>query len=131
MRITADTNLLVRILTEDDPEQSARAEAIIAAAELVALPTSMLCELVWVLTRNYKVPAPDICNALRRLIMSDSVAYDRPAVETGLAVLEGGGDFADGVIARDGARLGGDLFVSFDREAVRLVKANGIDARRP
>jgi predicted nucleic-acid-binding protein len=131
VRITADTNLLVRALTDDDPEQSARAKAVLAAAELVALPTPMLCELVWVLTRNYRVPAPDICDALRRLLKSENVAYDRLAAEAGPAVLENGGDFADGVIARDGARLGGGIFMSFDREAIRLVKAHGIEAREP
>ena len=131
MRITADTNLLVRVLMEDDLEQSARAGTLIAAAELVALPTPMLCELVWVLARNYRVSTLDIGQALRRLIQPDNVVCDRPAVESGLALLDGGGDFADGVIAHDGARLGGDMFISFDREAVKLVTAHGLAAREP
>ncbi len=52
---------------------------------------------------------------------------DRPAVEAGLVVLEAGGDFADGVIAFDGRRLGGWTFASFDRKAVELVAASGGD----
>ena len=39
-----------------------------------------------------------------------------------------GGDFADGIIAFDGRRLGGTVFVSFDRRAVALVERNGGEA---
>jgi hypothetical protein len=52
---------------------------------------------------------------------------DRPAVEAGLAVLAAGGDFADGVIAFDGRRLGGSVFTSFDRRAVELIAATGAE----
>jgi predicted nucleic-acid-binding protein len=52
-----------------------------------------------------------------------------PAVETGLAVLDQGGDFADGVIAYEGAWLGAQEFVSFDKQAVKLLKAQGKRAR--
>jgi predicted nucleic-acid-binding protein len=50
---------------------------------------------------------------------------DRPAVEAGLAFLDHGGDFADGVIAHQGYELGGDVFVSFDKNAVGLVEEIG------
>lgn len=58
---------------------------------------------------------------IRSLLDGATVQVDRPAVEAGLAVLEAGGDFADGVIAFDGRRLGGGVFVSFDRKAVELI----------
>jgi predicted nucleic-acid-binding protein len=47
-------------------------------------------------------------------------------VEAGLAQLEAGGDFADGVIAHQGQWLGGDVFVSFDRQAVGLLRGQGV-----
>jgi predicted nucleic-acid-binding protein len=50
---------------------------------------------------------------------------NRPAAEAGLALLEAGGDFADGVIAYEGHWLGADTFVSFDKKAVRRVEAQG------
>lgn len=53
----------------------------------------------------------------------------RQAVEAGLAVLEAGGDFADGVIAHEGNWLGADAFVTFDKKAVALLKAQNILAR--
>ena len=45
-----------------------------------------------------------------------------PAVLAGLALLDAGGDFADGVIAFEGELLGGAEFVSFDRQAVGLLR---------
>ncbi len=50
---------------------------------------------------------------------------NRPAVEAGLALLEAGGDFADGIMAHEGKWLGGETFVSFDRQAVKLLSEQG------
>jgi predicted nucleic-acid-binding protein len=58
-----------------------------------------------------------------------NVVVDRPAAEAGLAQLEAGGDFADGAIAFEGSWLGAEVFVSFDKEAVELLKAQGQSAR--
>ncbi len=122
MRITADTNVLVRAITGDDPHQSEVAQTELANAELVALTLPTLCELAWVLSRSYRIPPQGIVDTFKRLICSDNVSVDRPAVEAGLTVLEAGGDFADGVIAYEGERLGADTYVSFDRKAVDLVR---------
>jgi predicted nucleic-acid-binding protein len=61
---------------------------------------------------------------------ASNVQANRPAVDAGLAVLEAGGDFADGVIAFEGQWLGGETFVSFDKQAVGLLQAQGQKARR-
>ena len=128
MNIVPDTNVLLRASIGDDPKQSLLAIAMLQQAEIVALTIPSLCEFGWVLARLYKRDKPDIARAVRQLIDSDTVQTDRPAVEAGLAMLEAGGDFADGVIAFDGRRLGGAVFVSFDRQAVSLVKRNGGEA---
>ena len=129
MRITADTNVLVRAITGDDARQSRIAQAQLARAEVVALATPALCELVWVLSQGYEIASTDIAEAIRRLTESANVVANRPAVEAGLALLEAGGDFADGVIAYEGSWLGAETFVSFDRKAVKLMQANGASAR--
>ncbi len=129
MKITADTNVLVRAMTGDDAKQSRIAQAELANADMVSLALPALCELVWVLSRGYRIPAPDIAKAIRRLIDAANVAVNRPAVAAGLALLEAGGDFADGVIAYEGNWLGAEAFVSFDRQAVELVTAQGHAAR--
>ena len=131
MKITADTNILVRVVTEDDPVQSKRAQEILAAAELVAMPLSALTEMCWVLERVYNFPKLEVARAVRTLTNASNVAVDIPAVESGLMLLDEGGDFADGVIAQEGLWLGAGTFVSFDRKAIRLLQAAGLSAREP
>jgi len=129
MKITADTNVLVRAVTEDDEQQSRAAQKALRRAELVAVTMPALCELVWVLSQGYKIPTSDIAEAIRRLINGANVIVNRPAAEAGLALLDAGGDFADGVIAFEGNWLGADTFVSFDRKAVRLMETQGESVR--
>lgn len=129
MNLTADTNVLVRAITGDDPKQSKAAQQALERADLVALTTPTLCELVWVLSQGYKIGPAEIAGVIRGLMGSANVAAHRPAVKAGLALLEAGGDFADGAIALEGRRLGGETFVSFDKKAVKLLAARGQDAR--
>jgi len=128
VKIAPDTNVLVRALVADDPKQSKLAQAALANAERVAVTPPALCELVWVLSRGYGVANADISAAIRRLIASASVEADRPLIEVGLAMLDAGGDFADAIIAFEGAALGADTFASFDKDAVKLLKKQGQNA---
>ncbi|MDR3428088.1 type II toxin-antitoxin system VapC family toxin [Silvimonas sp.] len=121
MKITADTNVLVRLVMADDETQNKIAVKAIERASLVAISTHSLCEFAWVLDRRYGVPRADIAGAIRGLIEARNVAVNRPAVEAGLSLLDAGGDFADGVIAYDGNWLGGEIFLSFDKKAVTLL----------
>ena len=129
MRITADTNVLVRAIVGDHERQSSLAQRELAGAESVAITLPALCELVWVLSQGYKMPTADIAEALRRLVNASNVSMNRPAVEAGLALLDAGGDFADGIIAFEGRWLGGEEFVSFDRKAVTLLTVQREPAR--
>ena len=128
MKITADTNVLVRALAEDHAEQSKVAQLALRKADIVALTIPTLCELVWVL-RGYKIRPSDIAETIRGLLNSANIVVSRPTVEAGLAMLDAGGDFADGVIAYEGNWLGADTFVSFDKQAEKLMEAQGVAAR--
>ena len=128
MRITADTNVLVRAVVADDPAQSQAAIASLRGAEQIAVAVPALCELVWVLRRVYAFPVAEISAAIRALMEAGNVSLDRAAVEEGLSQLEAGGDFADAVIAHQGQWVGGDTFLSFDRQAVALLQQRGIAA---
>ena len=66
MKITADTNVLVRAITGDDERQGKLAQAELAKADAIALALPALCELVWVLSQAYKVCAADIGEAILR-----------------------------------------------------------------
>lgn len=126
MRVTADTNLLVRVVTGDDETQARIAHHILARAELVAIPIPALCEFVWVLEFTYRYSTEQVVAAVRAIIDAPNVVTDRSAVEAGLAVQAEGGDFSDAVIAESGRSLGGGVFVSFDRRAVDRISRIGL-----
>lgn len=129
MKVTVDTNVLVRAVARDDSVQGDAAARLLTGAELIAVALPCLCEFVWVLRSIYGFPTSAVAAALRALLAAANVEVNRPAVEAGLSVLEAGGDFADGVIAYEGSWLGGGTFVSFDKKAVALLAAQGQPAR--
>ncbi len=129
MRITADTNILVRAVVRDNPKQAAAASKALRESDIVAVTLSCLCEFVWVLGRVYKFRNDVIASAIETLLASSNIQADRQAVGVGLSVLKSGGDFADGIIAHEGRWLGGETFVSFDKQAVSLITALGERAR--
>ncbi len=125
MKISVDTNVLARAVLNDDPTQSRAARKLLKESALIAVALPCLCELVWVLRQGAKLPKDDVATAVRSLMNAGNVVVNRPAAELGLAVLEAGGDFADGVVAYEGAWLGGETFVSFDKNAVTLLSGQG------
>ncbi len=129
MKITVDTNILVRAVVRDDDVQAEAAAKLLQEAEIIAVTLPCLCEFVWVLRRVYGFGRADIHAALDALLDVANVAVNRPAVDAGMAILKGGGDFADGLIAYEGAWLGGETFVSFDSKAVSLIAEQGQQAR--
>ena len=129
MKVTVDTNVLVRAVMQDDPGQARAAAKLLSQAESIAIALPSLCEFVWVLLRVYQLQPADVAESLRVLVAAANVEVNRLAVEAGLAMLTAGGDFADGVIAFEGQWLGGETFVSFDKKAVALLVAQGKSAR--
>jgi len=129
MKIAADTNVLLRDVLQDDPIQSRLAGSALANADLVVISTPVFCEFVWVLRHLYRKSALEVADAIRYLRDSKNIVTDRAAVDAGLAVLDAGGDFADGAIAYEGASMGAEEFVTFDKQAVKLLRAQGRKAR--
>lgn len=129
MNVTLDTNVLVRLVTQDDPAQAAVALRVLKKASVIAVPTPALCELVWVLLRGYRYTSDQAAHAVRTVLDVRQVVCNTPAVLAGLAMLEQGGDFADGAIAFEGELLGGSEFLSFDQQAVKLLKTQQRKAR--
>jgi len=129
MRVAVDTNVLVRAVVRDHRAQAEIAAKWLRNSSLLAVALPALCELVWVLRRVYGFKAEEVADTIRSLTTADNVEMNRPAVEAGLAMLDAGGDFADGVIAYEGRWLGAETFVSFDRKAVEMLTAQGIAAR--
>jgi predicted nucleic-acid-binding protein len=129
LKITVDTNVLVRGAVRDDANQARAADKALKEAALIAVPLACLCEFVWVLKRVYGFDTATITGAIRALLETDNVVMNRAAAEAGLAVFTAGGDFADGVMAYEGSWLGGETFVSFDKQAVKILSKLGRSAK--
>ena len=129
MNAAADTKILVRAIVRDDAAQAVLAAKLLRSANTIAVAVPCLCEFVWVLRTVYGFQPPAVAAAIRSLLDAQNVEVNRPAAEAGLAMLDGGGDFADGAIAYEGRWLGADTFVSFDKRAVEMLSAQGQAAR--
>ncbi|MGC8512270.1 MAG: PIN domain-containing protein [Acidimicrobiales bacterium] len=132
--IGIDTNVVVRYLAQDDPEQSPVASALIDELTetdpgYVSLVT--IVEIYWVLRRAYKVTAERCCELLAGLLDARELRVDRSAVvRAALTATRGGLDFADSVIAELGSAAGCDHTVTFDQRAARDGSMRILDAKR-
>jgi len=127
MSLIVDTNILLRAMIFDHEWESAKAQALLESSE-ITIANQTLCEMVWVLRRLYKKGPSDLMEAIRTWMNIKDVTLDRAAVEAGLAFMEAGGDFADGVIEFEGRRLGGEAFATFDKRAAAIIRAKGRQA---
>jgi predicted nucleic-acid-binding protein len=132
-----DTNVLVRLVLDDDRHQSDVAFEVLNSATAIIVPTLVFCEFVWVMRsiRNSaggrKYSKNTIAESIRSFIEFDHVFITDDEVEAGLQMLDAGGDFADGVIeytSRSLARNSAATFVSFDKNAVGTLVRRGLSA---
>ena len=112
--ISLDTNVIVRVVTADDPDQLA------AALEVMKLEGLWLCKTVlleteWVLRYSYKLSRKVILDTFLRLLGYPNLSVEAPEqVRLALEWYRGGMDFADALHLA--ASTGADRFVTFDRE---------------
>ena len=123
--IALDTNVLVRFLVQDDPEQARVAGEIIDQLTEEApgfVSREVLVELVWVLERAYRLGRDEIAVALDGLLTATELQIEG-SDEVGSAVelyRNDGFGFADLMIAAAARRVGASELVTFDRKAARL-----------
>jgi predicted nucleic-acid-binding protein len=135
--VVLDTNVLARIVLDDDKHQSDLAFNALNFASLVIIPVVVFCELVWVM-RSIKTgdgerlySHRDIAERIRFFLEFDHIFIAEDEVEAGLQMLDAGGDFADGVIEYTGrslARGAAVAFLSFDKNAVSTLAKRGLSA---
>jgi predicted nucleic-acid-binding protein len=116
-----DTNVLVRYLTQDDPAQARRAEAVLAEAtsrgERCFIGPVVLCELTWVLRGAYNRPKADVIRTLDLILATRQFEIgDKDLVREALDAYRGGrADFADYLTGSSHRGAGCTETVTFDR----------------
>src|ERR1700730_13292874 len=121
--IAVDTNVVVRLLTEDDPKQAAAARSLFGAGP-IWIGKTVLLETGWVLRSLYGFEESAIRDAFTRLLGLKNVhTEDKPSIEAALDLTAKGIDLADAMhLIR---RPPGAIFVSFDQSFVRRAKRAG------
>jgi predicted nucleic-acid-binding protein len=124
--IGLDSNIVVRYLVQDDPDQSQRATEIIerrlSARNPGFISVVAIAETVWVLDRAYRFSDEDIVAAVEGMLQSDVLVVEREqqVFAAMVALKEARGSFADALIGALGAAAGCSATLTFDRRALRL-----------
>jgi predicted nucleic-acid-binding protein len=115
-----DTNLLLRLILNDDPMQAGQVRALLAEAQasgqVVFLPAGVLLETVWVLRRRNRVPKAEVVAFLTDLLgASDFAVGEREVVARAVAGWDAGaGDFAEYLFKEQAMAAGATTFATFD-----------------
>ncbi|WP_342359634.1 type II toxin-antitoxin system VapC family toxin [Terrarubrum flagellatum] len=119
--LAIDTNVVVRYLTNDHPEQSPRAKALIAKAD-VFVSLTVLLESEWVLRSVYGFAPSQVCDALGAFAGLPRVTIEEPAIAAkALGWVAEGLDFADALHLAKASDC--EAFVSFDQRLTKTAKA--------
>lgn len=118
--IGLDTNIMVRYLTQDDPDQSRKAaheiEKGLSAGEMFFIADIVMCELVWVLETAYGYDRREIVPVLENILRTRQFLFEnKDLLWQSLADYRTKkGDFADHLIGRAGHRAGCRETLTFD-----------------
>ena len=121
--IGLDTNVLVRYIVQDDPEQARLATQALEAQCTSKSPglinVIVLCKLIWVLARGYGYDRQLVGLVIRRILSSPELLVEEDeAVWQALKVYEQGtADFSDYLLGLLNHRAGASPTLTFDRKA--------------
>jgi predicted nucleic acid-binding protein len=124
-----DTNILIRHLTGDPPEQAARASKFLAAADELLLADLVVAEVVYVLESFYEVPRPRVAELVRAIIAFPAVVVLDPAMLLrALEVYETDRlDFAEAYLVAQAERSGVGAVASFDKALDRVATVRRLE----
>ncbi|MGE3295631.1 MAG: PIN domain-containing protein [Geminicoccaceae bacterium] len=131
--IGVDTNVLLRLLLDDDADQARRARALVAAAaeahEPVFVNRAVLCETLWVLGRGYRFDRNQIARAVELLLAAPALRLeDHAAVDEALTVFRAGTlGFVDALIGVLNRRAGCATTYTFDRRAAEAGEFTAVE----
>jgi predicted nucleic-acid-binding protein len=121
-RAVIDTNLLVRFLTEDDPEKAKAVETLLGKAgkgEMkILIPSVVIAELVWVLKSFYEMEAAEISELVGAVLNTPGLdTQDRSILREALKTFERKGiDFVDAWILEFARERNIKTIYTFDKK---------------
>jgi predicted nucleic acid-binding protein len=124
-----DTNVLVRHLTGDPPEQAARATRLLSRADVLLLPDLVVAEVVDVLESFFEVPRPRVAELVRAIIAFPAIGVaDGSLLLRALEVYEVYRlDFADAYLVAQAETSGVSAVVSFDQAIDRVPTVRRVE----
>jgi predicted nucleic acid-binding protein len=124
-----DTNVLIRHLTGDPPEQAARATRLLAQADQLLLPDPIVAEMVYVLESYYEVPRPRVADLVRAVIAFPAIGVvDESLLLRALEVYEVHRlDFAEASLVAHAETSGVNAVVSFDKTIERVPTVRRVE----
>ena len=123
--IALDTNLLVRLVTDDNPAQADQVrvalDAAVADGQTLMVSNIALVELVWVLGGGYNYTKAQQMQVIEALLMFRGLSFEvRKHVVHALKAWRGGeGDFADSLMGVSMRAMGCDHVLTLDKKAAR------------
>ena len=128
--IAVDTNLLVRLLTKDDPDQAKRAAKIMESDDIF-IPKTVMLETEWVLRHAYGIGKDAIISGFQKMMGLPNVRVeDQQAVFEAISWYGSGLDFADALHVASSIKA--DKFVTFDNAFIKKArKLISIDITQP
>lgn len=127
--VALDTNVFLRLVLDDDPEQTQRAKSLVSGAPCF-VPITVILESEWVLRRVYRYSRSAITRAFERLIDIENIAIEREdVVNHALTLTEQGLDFADALHLACSSPC--EWFATFDKEFVKAAKGSKLPVRQP
>ena len=118
--IAVDANLLVRILTNDDPNQARRAVKILKSDDIY-IPKTVLLETEWVLRHAYEVGRSAIAVGFQKLLGLPNVSVEDPdSIYQAISWYENKFDFADALHLASGRRC--ESFATFDSSLIKKAQ---------
>ena len=127
-----DTNVLLRLIVDDDEEQTRDANAFVRASGRVFVSQVVLVEAAWVLARAYGLSRAQLARAIELVLAADAFTVERSdlVVESLKLFGSSNADFSDCVIAAT-ARAANELpLATFDAAASRLPDTRRLGRKR-
>ena len=117
--IGIDTNIIVRLLTNDDEIQAAQAAKIITNDDIYISKT-VLMETEWVLRYAYKLDRVSILQSFKKLLGLPNILVEQPTtIREAINWYEQGADFADALHVASNGTV--DTFVTFDQKLAKKI----------